>query len=131
MNNDDYICYLCAYRGKLQEFRMRKASGGYTTKQFSCPDCHQIVRRRSLFMDISAFDWGALIYSMIMEYRKRGQEFYYRVSFPKLKKRLYYMGISTEFWSGFYTAKNEWTRKQRSDFIEKIYMPPNTQSKLV
>jgi hypothetical protein len=125
-----YACYLCAYRGKLQEFRMKKSSGGYSRKRFICPDCNQVMRRRSLFMNITPFEWGALIYSMIREYRKRGEEFYHRISFPKLKKRLYNMGINSEFWGGFYTAKDEWSNKERSDFIEKIYMPPSTQSKL-
>lgn len=130
MGNNVYICYLCAYKGKLQEFRMLKKGGGYSRKRFMCPDCNQIMRRRSLFMNVTPFEWGALIYSMIREYRRENESFYNRVSFPKLKKRLYNMGINADFWGGFYTAKEEWSVQQRSNFIEKIYMPVSTQSKL-
>jgi hypothetical protein len=130
MSHEIYICYLCAYKGKLQEFRMKKAGGGYSRKRFACPDCLQIVKRRSLFMDITPFEWGALIYSMIRVFNRRGEKFYDRVSFSKLKDRLYHMGINEEFWNGFYTAKEDWTQTERGSFIDKIYMPPSTQSKL-
>ena len=130
MSNELYICYLCAYKAKLQEFRMKKAGGGYSRKRFACPDCLQIIKRRSLFMNITPFEWGALLYSMLRVFNKRGERFYDRISFPKLKKRLYRMGINEEFWTGFYTAKEDWSYGTRSDFIDKIYMPPTTQSKL-
>lgn len=129
--NDTYFCYLCAYSGKIIDFRMKKSGGGYSSKRYLCPDCQQILREISLKMNITPFEWGALIYSMIRVFNRRGQEFYYRVSFDKLKKRLFRLGINKEFWNGFYTAKNDWNNKKRGDFIDKVYMPENTQSKLI
>ena len=95
----EYTCPFCLCTKPLYAFYIR-IKKGYSEKRFECPDCKQIVRRKTLFKVQSVEEFAEWMFDTFQ---------WNRVSFDKFRQRLKEMGISYQFWNHYKKYKEELT----------------------
>lgn len=128
--DENVICPFCAYKDKIQNFRVKLESGGYSRKTYQCVDCGQIMRKNTLTRKISAYQWGEWLYSSIRVWSGDKGSFYHRISWERLKDRVKELGIANDFWNGFKDAKNNYTSRDFDKIVDNAYKPDLIQNKL-
>jgi hypothetical protein len=94
-------CPFCFYGGFLYQFLIVRKKGEIA-KRGECPDCNKGMLISTLTQDMTPEEYGAFVYNYCLV--PNGYE---KISWNKLKDRVYRAGIATEFWHGFSTAKRE------------------------
>jgi hypothetical protein len=128
--DDKLTCPFCAYRGRVRDFAMKKKTGtGYSRKKFNCPDCNQNMMRNTIYKEMSPYEWGFWLYASIRVWNRPNYRFYDRISWEKLKERVWNMGIAVDFWKGFREAK-EASTTEWNESVDNAYKSDITQLKL-
>jgi hypothetical protein len=127
--NKKLICPFCAFMGEVRLFAFKKKDNSYSRKKFQCPDCKEHMMRNTLYKEMSPYEWGFWLYSSIRVWNRPNYRFYDRISWEKLKERIWRMGIAVDFWRGFRDAKDG-TRTQWNDSVDNAYKSDTTQLKL-
>lgn len=93
-----FTCPFCLYNDSLHKFQVR-IKKGYSKKRFKCPDCGQVMQKKTLCKVMNVKEFANYIVDNI------GFGIWKRISFNKFKKRLKDMGHSYEFWEEYKKAK--------------------------
>lgn len=117
---DMVYCPFCAYRGRLIDFRLTLESGGYSRKQYRCPDCGQVMRKATLKMRISIEEWAEWLYISIRMWNKPEYKFYDKISWEKLWSRLYKYGFGERFLKAWKNIKIRYAMRGEQDGEVKI-----------
>lgn len=129
MFDDNFMCPYCFYIDKLIAFRMKMRGGGFSKKRYVCPECRQIMLKRTLFMDLSLGELAQWIYANIRVFQR--DNFYEnRLSMDMIVERVRVRGWGNEFWEAWKEAKT-FDMDTLNDIIEKTYNVENPQTKLV
>jgi len=113
-------CPFCAYRGSLRDFRVR-IKKGYSRKMVRCPDCGEGMKKRTLLRELSLEDWARWLYTSIRVFKddRTGADFYSRISWGKLLKRLSDYGFASIYWEAWKELKERF-HETSGDEIDEI-----------
>jgi len=90
--NQPVMCPFCLYQAKLSSFFI-STKKGISQAKAECPECHNGMLMKSLWMNMSAKEYGKWVW----DYRKSG--FWQKCPFATWKKRLHDIGWSYDFWN--------------------------------
>lgn len=110
MKTQEVTCPFCLYTHYISKFYIRISHGKVSEKRFKCPDCGQVMMKKTLTQEMSTEEFAEWMLMM-------GQ--WDRVSFDKFRKRLKEMGISYQFWSAYKKAKETYTSESYEDHLKQ------------
>ncbi len=119
MSEFKVVCPFCLYVDNIIRFRMKLKRGGYSRKRYQCPDCNQVMRKKTLTREATLHDLAEWLYVCIRMFNKPNEKFYDRISWEKLSDRLKKRGWANDFWESWKTIKEnfELYSKEEINFI--------------
>jgi len=107
------MCPYCLYEDYSHKFYMKLAHGRTSEKRFQCPDCNQVMQKKTLYNSMSVEQFAEWMFDTLA---------WSRVSFTKFNNRLKEMGISYQFWKHYKEYKQEKTggRTGLDDYEEHL-----------
>jgi len=91
-------CPYCLYHDYATRFQIKNKSGKVSEKRFKCPDCGEVMQRKTLFKQMSVEEYAEWIFDT---------QAWERIRFEKFKVRLREMGIAYQFWEHYKKYKDE------------------------
>lgn len=105
MENTEFCCAYCLYKGPLTDFQIR-IKRGYSEKRFKCPECNQGMMRDTLIRKLTPSEYAEFMWN---------SQSWGRVSWNVWKKRLYEYGWAGEFWAKYRQLKEEFAEEETYD----------------
>ena len=97
-----FVCPYCLHVDGINNYLISSPGGGVSHKQRQCPDCHVLMREKTLHQSDTIVGYVGWLRS-VMYYDKLTK----RIKWDRIKKRLKERGIANRFWEEFYLQKYE------------------------
>lgn len=110
--NPDLTCPFCLYVGKISKFRV-KTKKGYSEKRFRCPDCGNMMQKKSLTRSMTVEEYAEWVFM----YSLSG--FWQKCPFNKFNSRLRALGISWRFWKRYKELKGEGKGETYQEYLDR------------
>jgi hypothetical protein len=119
-NDKIYVCPYCATLGRIIDFRQIKDNGEISKGYAKCRKCFNVMKMRTLKVDMSIEDWTKYLYYNI-RIQKYGSEFYHKINWDILFNNLKKYGFYAEFLKYWYKTKREYSKEKANDFFNELY----------
>jgi len=113
MKNPVYFCPFCLFYGRIEQFEFKTPKGNIS-KRLECPDCKNMMLRRTLEQKMNAEQYAEWVF----DYRLSG--FWQKCNFKVWKERLYKLGLSHKFWEKYKLLKGELRTNEPQDYDENF-----------
>ena len=104
-----FFCPFCLHQGGIGKFQIR-LKRGWSEKRFKCPDCGQVMQRKTLVQNLTIKEFAGWVYTSFP---------WKRISFQKFRKRLLAYGWAREFWAEYKRLKEEYPKDSYYDHLER------------
>lgn len=103
-----YVCPYCGSTDVIKNYNIKYKSGLINRKMVKCRICNNRMKRETLIVDMSPYDWGLWLSINIHKYRSPHNKFADKVRFSILYENLNLFGrrIKRDFQEGYYFIRN-------------------------